>query len=226
MILVWRSRNRLIGMMIGGLLVLAAVAFAPKEYIKRIETIKSYENDGSAMGRLAAWKMAGYMIKANPVFGVGLGRFKQNYLDYDPTPGGSYARVAHNSYLQIWAECGTPAFAVYMVLMALSIIDIWIIRRQALRRYNSSWILNYCTMFEATLGCFIVGSMFLNRAHFDLVYHYFAIVLIFGRVARAEMRELDEAPEKLVRRGTHGGHLVATYKQGFGARPRLRPGFR
>lgn len=225
-VMVWRSKKRLIGVLIAGLLVVAGVAFAPRDYKERIESIQSYEEDGSAMGRLAAWKVAGEMIRANPIFGVGLARFKQNYLRYDDTPGGAYARVAHNSYLQIWAECGTPAFAVYMLLILLSVLDIWSIRRQAKRRYNSCWILNYCNMFEATIACFFVGSMFLNRAHFDLIYHYFAIVLVFGRVAREEMRQLDRAPETLVQRSGHGGLLTASSSPGFRSRPHVRAGFR
>ena len=66
--------------------------------------------------------------------------------------------VAHNSYLQIWAECGTLAFILYLILVIGSFWDLRRIRKIAANRYYSSWILNYSAMFEASLGAFVVAS--------------------------------------------------------------------
>ena len=231
MLLVWRSKNRLAGFLIGACVVVAGVAFAPKTYLERLETIREYEEDGSAMGRIAAWKVAGRMVQESPIFGVGLDRFQQNYLLYEPNPtpqqiaGVGGTRVAHNSYFQIWAEGGTPALLIYLTLIALTFLDLWSVRRQAKRRYHRSWILSYCAMFEASLAAFVVGSTFLNRAHFDLIYHYFAIVLIFGRIARQEMASLATQPTRRQgRRG--GGALVAVERRGFARSTRPERTFR
>ncbi|MCP3920332.1 MAG: putative O-glycosylation ligase, exosortase A system-associated [bacterium] len=228
-VLIWRSRSRMLGFTIAGLLLAAGVAFAPASYFDRISTLREVEADGSAMGRIEAWKVAGRMIRSNPVFGVGFNRFKTNYLDYEPNPStaqlqGGGTRVAHNSYLQVWAECGTPAFMLYMGLLFLSFFDIWSLRREAKRRYHSSWILSYCTMFETVLFTFMVGSLFLNRAHFDLIYHYEAIILVFGQIARLEMR--DESSYPLRPGASMRGSLVAVEPRGFRRRPRGTRGFR
>ena len=61
----------------------------------------------------------------------------------------------------------------------------------AARRYYSSWILNYATMFEASLTAFVVGSTFLNRAHFDLFYHFVSLVMVFGHPTAAELAGKD-----------------------------------
>lgn len=230
MIMVWRSRNRVMGLSIAGCLAVSAVLMVPDDYVERLETIKNYEEDGSAMGRLMAWKVAGRMIQSHPWFGVGFQRFKQNYLTYEPNPtadqaeGHGTSRVAHNSYLQIWAECGTPAFLIYMAMLGLSFLDIWRIRKEALRRYYVSWILSYCTMFEASLASFMCGSMFLNRAHFDLVYHFVAIVLAFGVIARREMA-LESTRSERSGRG-HRGTLVPVEAPRFRRRQRTTGGFR
>jgi len=231
MILVWRSKNRLMGVAIGVTLAIAGAALAPKDVVQRLETIKDYEQDGSAMGRLRAWKVAGKMIRANPMTGVGLERFKMNYLTYEGGGGrqaeGFEGRVAHNSYLQIWAECGTPAFLMYMSILKLTFIDLWRIRKRARERYHASWILNYATMFEASLGTFMLGSMFLNRAHFDLVYHYVAIVLVFGRIANAQMAKDARQPQRERPGRFLGGNLLRVDRSGFGRRPQLKaPTFR
>lgn len=192
LVLVWRSRNRVAGFTVAALMALAAVLVAPKSYVERLSTIKEYKSEGSAAGRIAAWGVALNMVKHNPVLGVGFDKFQRNYKRYDPASlseeeYGPGTRVAHNSYLQIWAECGTPAFLIYLMLILLSFLDLWRVRRMAEERYYTSWILTYATMFEASLVAFVVGSFFLNRAHFDLFYHFVAIVVVFGAVARAEM---------------------------------------
>jgi O-antigen ligase len=94
-------------------------------------------------------------------------------------PGGEDVIVAHSSYFQIWAECGTPALLLYFSLISARSARAGACAR-AKRRYHTSWIINYATMFEASLAAFVVGSAFLNRAHFDLFYHWVAIVIAFG----------------------------------------------
>lgn len=223
MVLVWRSQNRVAGFALMFLISVAAAIAAPKSYIERISTISQYETEGSAKGRLDAWRVAFNMIAARPLLGVGFEKFQGNYKRYDPkateeSEGGPGTRVAHNSYLQIWAECGTPAFLLYLSLILLSYIDIWKVRAEAKLRYHSSWILSYATMFEASLTAFVVGSMFLNRAHFDLFYHLVTIVIVFGLLARSAMSDRQAYPLKTTGRGV----LALQRAAGFGGRPAAR----
>jgi probable O-glycosylation ligase (exosortase A-associated) len=221
MVLIWRSNHRLAGFVLAGLLGAAAFLAVPREYVERLETIGSYEQDASAMGRLRAWRVAGNMIEARPLTGVGFDKFQQNYpfyaFDEQGQQLGGGIKVAHNSYLQIWAECGTPAFLLYLGLIALSFWDIRRVRRMASGRYHASWILNYATMFEASLVAFTVGSMFLNRAHFDLFYHLVAIVMVWSMLSRQAMED-----EELYPRRVEGARapLAAAGGRGFERRPR------
>ncbi len=192
-VLVWRSRRRVFGLAACAMFGLVALIAAPSEYKERLVTIVEYQTEGSALSRLRAWGIATRMALDNPFFGVGFGRFGRNFVRYalDPTPAEVAGRdiiVAHNSYLQIWAECGTIAISLYLCLVAISFLTIWKVRRMARKRYDSSWILNYATMFESALVAFVVGSTFLNRAHFDLFYHFVAIIMVFGYVSLREMR--------------------------------------
>jgi probable O-glycosylation ligase (exosortase A-associated) len=196
LVLCWRSRNRIAGLATLGLFVLAGLAIAPTKYLERIGSIAQYQTEGSAQGRLQAWSVAWSMIQDNPVMGVGFSRFQENYARYDPeivteSMAEGATRVAHNSYLQIWAEGGSIAFGLYLLLIGLSFTDLWRLRRRARRRYYSSWILSYASMLEASMAAFVVGSTFLNRAHFDLFYHYVAVILVFTYLARRVMDEED-----------------------------------
>ena len=214
-VLVWRSKNRVAGFAFGGLCLVAAFLVAPSSYVERIQSIENYETDGSAMGRLAAWRTAINMAEDNPVLGVGLTLFLRNYARYKSGSANEGVRVAHNSYLQIWAECGTVALVCYLMLMLLSLVGLWRIRRKADQRYFTTWISSYATMFEATLVGFIVGSVFLNRAHFDLFYHWVALVIAFEAIADAEMADNSAYPR---RSGMAKGELRHVEEHGFARR--------
>ena len=222
--LVWRSRNRLQGILVGVLMGLAALVLAPDSYKDRLRTIGEYQTEGSAQGRIRAWGIATNMALDNPVLGVGFGKFRQHYMEYNPRPNakelaGTAIIVAHSSYFQIWAECGTPALLLYFGLIFLSFRTCWRIRKEAARRYYSSWILNYAVMFEASLAAFLVGSTFLNRAHFDLFYHWVALILVFGNLARQEMRDELRYPERTGMRG----EIRSVRPTGFGSQRGFSP---
>jgi probable O-glycosylation ligase (exosortase A-associated) len=218
-VLIWRSRNRVAGFALAGLAIASVLPLMPA-YVERLSTITDYEQEASARGRIDAWRVAGNMIVDNPLFGVGFERFQDEYQNYDyrgkdKLDAGTGRKVAHNSYFQIWAECGTPALLLYLTLIALSYWDVWRVRQQARWRYHASWILSWTTMFEASLTAFVVGSAFLNRAHFDLFYHLVAIILVFGVVVRREMEDEVAYPVRTGERGT----LSAVRPRGFGVQP-------
>lgn len=196
-VLVWRSRYRSRAIALSVVLGLAAIPLLPEDMRERFTSIADYENDGSANARFRSWAVAVKMATSNPFLGVGMSNFRGSYLRYqdNPTPAelaGQDIFVAHNSYLQIWAETGTPALILYLGLIGISIFTTWRVRAKAVRRYSRSWIINYATMFEASLVAFVIGSTFLNRAHFDLFYHWVAVVLLFGVFAEQQMKEDDE----------------------------------
>jgi len=211
-VLVWRSKNRFVGFALAGVLALSAFLLVPDSYKNRISTIQDYEQDGSAMGRLAAWQTAINMTKANPVFGVGFENFQANYWRYASGAQSEGKRVAHNAYFQIMAECGLPAYGLYMFLIIATMLALWRVRKRAEELYAQSWIRDYAVMFEATMVAFIVGSTFLNRAQFDLFYHVVAIVIAFEVIAEREFSGQGEVdgPVEL-----HGGELRPVRRRGF-----------
>ncbi|MCE9594922.1 MAG: putative O-glycosylation ligase, exosortase A system-associated [Planctomycetes bacterium] len=188
-VLTWRSRNRVAGFALAGIGAVVTVMVLPASAFERLHTLENVEADGSAMGRLAAWKTAIKMAEDNPVLGVGFTLFRRNYSRYSEP--GEYIRVAHNSYLQVWAETGTISLLLYLFLIFFSLWRVWSLRRDAKRYFNTSWIINYATMFEASLCAFILGGTFLNRFAFDLFYHYVGIIIALETIAYREMAKLE-----------------------------------
>ncbi|MCA8955130.1 MAG: putative O-glycosylation ligase, exosortase A system-associated [Planctomycetes bacterium] len=186
----WRSGKLLRALVVLGVLAVLFFAFAPEHVVERIASIGKGREDDSAASRLDSWMVALRMIAANPIWGVGLRNFVISSPDFGAVMGPDrIMHVAHNSYLQIAAEGGLIAFMVYLGLLASSFTAGWFLRRVGRSRPDLADFGVYGRMFEATMLGFMVGGMFLNRGHFDLVYHVFGIIGAAVLVAQRELRQ-------------------------------------
>lgn len=182
----------LAGIALAGLL---GLAFAPAEYKERLASmfVKVEEQDGSVQGRFVSWQVAGNMIQGNPVFGIGINKTVKEYNNYtqgivnEVGTNDHFARVTHNSYLQIWAESGTPAYLLFMFMCVGTILWLEFAWRR-FRRSGDTWILPYCHAIEVAFISFMIGATFLNRSHFDLIYQLVAITSILPVVVENERR--------------------------------------
>lgn len=184
--LVWRSRRRLV---VGGVLAVGLACFVlfssdqlANEYVDRASSISDYEEDGSAQGRITAWKTSWAVFLDYPLLGVGPNNFAAVYDRYSPVPG--RFRVAHNSYLQLLAECGLPAMLLFAGAIAASY---W--RLQRLRGATTvPWVELQARMFQISILGYVLGSMFLNQAYNELIYHLMGLSVSLEVVAAQEAR--------------------------------------
>lgn len=135
----------------------------------RSDTITNYEGEGSAEGRIAAWKGGLNMIAEHPVSGVGLGSFITALPRfYDTSP-----RVAHNTFIQFTAESGLGAGVAYLMLIIGFFrnsrnISVWCsqhpLRVETLQigRFNYASTASFCGL--------IVCSMFLSLNTYEIIF--------------------------------------------------------
>ena len=191
--LVWRSRHRLavtavLALILAGVLFLTSEKFT-QAYVSRAETISSYEQDGSARGRLNAWETSWRVFLDYPVFGVGPNNLEVVHRGYSPEP--DRFRVSHNAYLQILSECGLPALLLFLGALGWSW---WSLGR--LRRWTDlPWAETYARMLQISLLAYGVGSMFLNTAYSELIYQLVGLTVSLEVVARAAASQPAETAE-------------------------------
>jgi O-antigen ligase len=114
-----RSPRKLLtlgGIVMIGLLLLA---YAPDTYFDRMGTIRHYENDGSAMARITAWKASIRMFTDNPLFGVSAGNFPIAIgTKYKPPDVEIMAwMTAHSMYFLVLGELALPGIIALLVLI-------------------------------------------------------------------------------------------------------------
>lgn len=71
----WVGRQKLLGIIFIASALLVVINYAPPVYFERLNSITNYENEGSAQGRIMAWKTAIRMAEKYPLTGVGTGHF-------------------------------------------------------------------------------------------------------------------------------------------------------
>jgi probable O-glycosylation ligase (exosortase A-associated) len=190
-IITMKSKYKMLGLSAAFVAAILFIIFIPPEYVERLKSITNLK-ETSAASRLLSWKTAFAMIQSNPIFGVGLGNFLSEYVHYAPIKepilitGYYKAHVAHNSYLQIWAESGTLAFTVFMAVLLVALFKLRSLRKKDRREGRPGWITNYCNMFEVAIYGYLVGAIFLNRGQFDFVYQIIGLSAALGLLAAAE----------------------------------------
>ena len=182
--LTFRSRRRALA--IAAVVVMAGVGrlVVPASFYERIASIGTYQDDSSAMGRLNAWSASLHMANDYPIFGVGLDNFLFMFQNYAPDPDDIH--VAHNTWLQVLAEAGYVGLLAYVALFLAAWGTMFSTERLA-RRHRIRWAGDAARFLEASTLAFMVGGTFLNRAHFDLLYHVLILSFCLKRITLQEI---------------------------------------
>jgi putative inorganic carbon (hco3(-)) transporter len=86
---------------------------------------------GSASSRVSLAQMAEQMIKAKPLFGVGVNNYGINLPKYaSPRFDGAWMYTVHDRYLLVWAEAGVFALIAYLTFLGVTLRRGWVAMRR------------------------------------------------------------------------------------------------
>lgn len=172
----WKSGHRFLFGAVGVLVLGLALFIAPSHWWERMGTIQNYEEDTSAMGRIAAWQVA-IGIASDRVFGGGFQCWTpENFAAYGPPDHRSLD--VHSIYFEVLGENGWGALALYLLLGILTWrTGSWIIRTVG-NDPTLVWYRNLAAMIQVSLIAFGSGGAFLGLAYFDLPYTLIGALVI------------------------------------------------
>ena len=208
---------------------------APAGYWKQMGTILNLKEDynySEDYGRKGIAKRGvGYMM-SYPLFGVGVANFPRAEGTISPVAAARLSEgeavqwlAPHNTYVQVGAELGIPAFMIWIFLLGSGIVGLWRLRR----RLPASWehdseerrfLSDACLFLPISFLGFAVTSVFLSHAYSIVAYAIFAYLGGVHMLVGAEMRK-----------GPIEGAFTAdsgrdAYLPGPSRRPRQRGGLR
>ncbi|MCK5091627.1 MAG: O-antigen ligase family protein, partial [Gammaproteobacteria bacterium] len=178
------------------------INYAPDVYFGRMSSIANYEQEGSAMGRIIAWKTAIRMAKENPVLGVGSGHFPVKLgTEFRPPEFGDSNLpwlTAHSIYFLILGELGLPGI---IFLLAMLIGNYSRLKRlhQKIRDSNEESASNYGRLFlmlNASLIAYAIGGAFLSAAYYPHLYVIAAMIVAASYIYEMETSNIDDTQKQ------------------------------
>ena len=189
-----KSRKRALlvfGVVVGMIVV---IPFIPERWYDRVETIKSFEQDSSAMGRIHAWTFAVKLALDNPILGGGYGVNADRQLFMSYVPEAEKVRTFHSSYFQMLGEHGFVGLAIFLMLGISTFLTGSAIIRQTKNRPELHWANDLARMLQVSLVGYAVGGAFLDMAIFDFYFHVIALMLLTKLVIAKEIKAAAPAP--------------------------------
>ena len=188
-----------------GVLVVGAIAFMPDSWTSRMETIQTYQADGSAMSRFYTWQTLWNVALDRPIVGAGFRtdtpEIFARYAPFDGsiTFGNGGVFVAHSIYFQALGEHGFPGLFLFVLLGLVT----WRKAGQLAKRTRADpefgdWVPVLMRMVQVSLLGFAVGGAFLSMMQFDIPYYIVGYVVMVDATVRDRLKaralELPSAP--------------------------------
>jgi probable O-glycosylation ligase (exosortase A-associated) len=180
-------KKMVVGILLATLLPIGMM-WMPDKWSQRMETINTYKEDSSAMGRINAWWMAYNMAVDRPLVGGGYEIYNGiSFARYAPVPTDVHA--AHSIYFQALGEHGFVGLGLYLA-MALMLWrkGSWIARQTA-KRADLKWAANIATMLQVSMIGFATGGAFLSLLYYDVPYYLAAVMVSLGCLVERELKQ-------------------------------------
>lgn len=146
--------------------------FMPETWWSRMDTISTYDQDASAMGRINAWHVA-WNVATHNFFGGGFDlETDEIFAIYAPDPADIH--VAHSIYFQVLGQHGFVGLFLFMGMW----ISTWLLTRWVSKNATSKNDQMLARMIEVSLFGFATGGAFLNLAYFDGPYYLMVALAI------------------------------------------------
>ncbi len=187
--LVLKSRKRFALTIVLVLVIPLGLLVMPQKWFDRMNTIRTYEQDGSAMGRINAWTFAYNLAKDRPLIGGGFETFRVSYLHdiYAPDPD---VRDAHSIYFEVLGEHGFAGLFLFLSLGFLVWRSCSAVKKQARGHPELGNFSDLATMTQVSLVGYATSGAFLGLAYFDLYYNLVAIVILAKMIVREHLEEM------------------------------------
>ncbi len=183
--LFYRARKNVFFVVFGISVFLAILAFIPNSWFDRMGTIRTYEQDESAMTRIQTWQFAWELALQRPFTGGGFDGFRANPTNQNP----------HSIYFGMLGEQGFIAFALFLLLLASCFSSLGKLAKRCGKRPELAWYADCARMLRVSIVGYSFSGAFLNLQYFDLFYLVVALTAILRNLITVELAALAASQE-------------------------------
>lgn len=173
------------------MLVGTVVAFMPDTWSDRMDTIREYKQDGSAMSRIWTWTTLWNVAVDRPFVGAGFvadnavvfGTYAPLEGEFAVFAGNIY--VAHSIYFQMLGEHGFVGLAIFLGTGLVAWLTAsGVARRAAAVPEFATWMPLLMRMIQVSLIGYAAGGAFLSLAYLDLPFYIIGFVVLCDGLLR------------------------------------------
>ena len=185
----FKSRHKFVMTIYMVIAVAITASVMPQEWYDRIDSIKNYQEDTSALGRINAWHTA-FNVAQDRITGGGFETFRApTFLQYAPEPW--RVHDVHSIYFEVMGEHGFIGFGMFILLAVFA----WLRANQVIRECKNDpqrkWAADLAAMIQVSLVGYGAGGAFLGLAYFDLTYHLMIMLVLAAKLSGV----LDQVPQ-------------------------------
>ncbi|MCV2886040.1 putative O-glycosylation ligase, exosortase A system-associated [Aestuariibacter sp. AA17] len=171
-----KSKYKLPLAALGMVLCLSAIPFIPSHWYERMDTIKTYEEDASAMGRINSWWLA-FNVANDRITGGGFGHWgPTSFALYAPNPLAIHD--AHSIYFEVLGEMGYPGLIMFLMMLYGN----WSLAKRNIKLSKEHADLEWCAtlsrMIQVSQMAYMSGGAFLGLAYWNMPYHLMVIMIL------------------------------------------------
>ncbi len=182
------QKKFLLGIAIVALIPLA-IGFMPANWTERMKSIEAYQEDGSAMGRINAWKMAFNVANDRPLVGGGFELYTaKTFARYAPNPLAIHS--AHSIYFQILGEHGYVGLLAFLALGMVGWANGTRIIKLTRSNPEQKWAGDLARMIQVSLIGFAVGGLFVNIGYWEIHYYEIVALMVIHNLVKQPERGL------------------------------------
>jgi O-antigen ligase len=169
---------------------LPLLLFSPSSPIQRLMN-PTHGDQKSTDNRLTTWAATVKMSLDYPVFGVGMGNFKDvvgRYGAEEDTTVGEF--IAHNSYLQIAGEAGIPCLLAFVLIQVGTIRTARRVQRMT-QDIRPSVVYDAAFGLELAIFAYAVTAFFVSAEHNKLFWLLAFLGMALPSFARRAVRRAE-----------------------------------
>ncbi|PPD05242.1 MAG: putative O-glycosylation ligase, exosortase A system-associated [Methylobacter sp.] len=185
LLLLWHSKHKLFAMPMIFVGAVVASGFLPQSWYERMNTLQTYDEDSSAMGRIVVWIDGWKHTLDHPLTGTGFDGWI--YLT---------ERDWHSSYVEMFSEHGFIAFGLWISLIVGTLMNLSSLAKKTKNIAGMEWASHTAYMLRASLVCYMVGGAFLGLSYFDFLYHIIFIAVLLKKFILEELAVKEGAKPK------------------------------
>lgn len=175
-LLVWHSRRKWLAVSLVSMGVGLSFMSLPQDWFGRMETIERFQQDGSAQGRLTAWRLGVEYVQKEPWVGSGFEGWRFITTNDEGMRGIDW----HSIYVQLLTENGIPGFILWCGLLFGNMVHLSMLLSRAKRSGDANLALD-AAMLRAGFVGYAVGGAFLGIGYWSLLFQMFVIAILLER---------------------------------------------